>query len=166
MTGAGVTPIISGQHPDGHAVGAIIVTENERFLLQHRDQREGIWFPGFWGLFGGAIDPGEQPETALRRELQEELGLVLPQLDYFTQIAFDFRFAGLGARLRFFYIARIRESDVPSLRLGEGQDMALFDANGIRAHTNITPYDLHGLLIYINRQVVEQARTFSRRVDR
>jgi TDG/mug DNA glycosylase family protein len=31
--------------------------------------------PGVWVTPGGAVDPGEQPETALRRELAEELAL-------------------------------------------------------------------------------------------
>ena len=39
------------------------------WLLQLRDDIEGIAAPGTWGLFGGHLDPGESAEEALRREL-------------------------------------------------------------------------------------------------
>ncbi|OGY89141.1 MAG: hypothetical protein A3B30_00475 [Candidatus Komeilibacteria bacterium RIFCSPLOWO2_01_FULL_52_15] len=36
---------------------------------------EGAAQPGTWDLPGGRINQGENPETALHRELQEELGI-------------------------------------------------------------------------------------------
>lgn len=156
-----ITPIIRDYYPDGHAAAAIIVTETKRFLLQHRDDRDDIWFPNFWGLFGGAIEAGEQPDAALRRELEEELGFAPRQLQYFSQIAFDLGFARLGVRLRYYFIAEILERDIESFTLQEGQNMALFDADEIRRHASITPYDSHGLLLYLNQATVEKARAFS-----
>ena len=44
-----------------------------RWLLQLRDDIEGILYPGQWALFGGHLDPGETPEAALSRELEEEI---------------------------------------------------------------------------------------------
>jgi 8-oxo-dGTP diphosphatase len=51
--------------------GAVIVDEQGRvLLLQHRFR------PGSgWGIPGGFIKVGEQPEAALRRELREEIGV-------------------------------------------------------------------------------------------
>ena len=46
------------------------------FLLQLRDDIEGIWFPGMWGGFGGSLEPGESPVQAMQRELEEELGIL------------------------------------------------------------------------------------------
>ena len=48
--------------------------EDNRVLLQLRDDKPDIFFPNHWGCFGGAIEPGEAPHDTLLRELQEELG--------------------------------------------------------------------------------------------
>ena len=51
---------------------AILYRQNQ-FLMQLRDNIPGILYPGYWGLFGGHIEPGEAPEAALKRELMEEI---------------------------------------------------------------------------------------------
>ena len=55
-------------------VGALLVRDG-RVLLGRRAQ-DRVWLPGAWDVFGGHIEAGETEETALRRELQEELGIV------------------------------------------------------------------------------------------
>jgi 8-oxo-dGTP pyrophosphatase MutT (NUDIX family) len=55
-----------------NAVRAILLTPDERILLMR------IRLPGlspFWIAPGGGIEPAETVDQALRRELQEELGL-------------------------------------------------------------------------------------------
>jgi ADP-ribose pyrophosphatase YjhB (NUDIX family) len=48
-------------------------------LLKHRFR------PGSgWGMPGGFLEHGEQPEDGLRRELREEMGLEVEQLRLFT----------------------------------------------------------------------------------
>ena len=44
------------------------------YLLQLRDFKSSIIYPGHWGAFGGAMEEGESPETAICRELIEEIG--------------------------------------------------------------------------------------------
>ncbi|MFN8010050.1 MAG: (deoxy)nucleoside triphosphate pyrophosphohydrolase [Holophagaceae bacterium] len=45
-----------------------------RCLLQRRDPASPV-LPGRWEFPGGKLEPGEAPESALVRELAEELGL-------------------------------------------------------------------------------------------
>ena len=56
-------------------VAAVIRDESDRVLLTRRpdDRHMG----GLWEFPGGKIDPGEAPDTALMRELREELGLMI-----------------------------------------------------------------------------------------
>ena len=53
-------------------VSIVIHDEQGRVLLGLRRGKHGA---GTWGLPGGAIEPGEDPIEAARRELEEETGL-------------------------------------------------------------------------------------------
>ena len=55
------------------AVKAVIYDDRGRVLLQKRDNIAGILEPGRWGFFGGMVEEGESLESALARELLEEL---------------------------------------------------------------------------------------------
>jgi 8-oxo-dGTP diphosphatase len=60
--------------------GAIVTDSRGRVLLLKHRFRPGSG----WGLPGGFMEQGEQPEEALRRELREEIGLEVEQLKLFT----------------------------------------------------------------------------------
>ncbi len=51
----------------------VLIDRNARLLLTRRPA--GKPMAGLWELPGGKIEPGETPEAALVRELDEELGL-------------------------------------------------------------------------------------------
>lgn len=56
-------------------VGAVVTDRAGRILLLQHRFRPGQQSGGGWGIPGGFIKPGEQPEAAIRRELREEIGL-------------------------------------------------------------------------------------------
>jgi 8-oxo-dGTP diphosphatase len=55
-------------------VGALIWDDKGRVLLVRHHPRTG-WDPDKWFTPGGVIEEGELPEEALKREIQEEVGL-------------------------------------------------------------------------------------------
>jgi 8-oxo-dGTP diphosphatase len=60
-------------------------------------------FPLKWEFPGGKIEPGEQPRDALRRELEEELGIDATIGDELTRIRHTYARGG-SVELRFFVV--------------------------------------------------------------
>ncbi|MBI9085028.1 MAG: CoA pyrophosphatase [Desulfobacterales bacterium] len=56
------------RHDDWHTDAALVLTRRAAGLRHHSGQ---------WALPGGRLEPGESPETAALRELDEEVGLAL-----------------------------------------------------------------------------------------
>ena len=49
------------------AVAAMVVLEDGRYLMQLRDNKPDIYYPGHWDFFGGAVEPGEEPLADIYR---------------------------------------------------------------------------------------------------
>ena len=133
----------------GHAACAVIVLDDGRYLLQLRDLKPGIFYPGHWGLFGGAIDGDETPEAALRRELSEEIGLVAEDLRPLTEFSFT---CGRHGRIdRYFYEVTMANDVLPELKLREGAQMRAFSAASILTQPRVVPYDSFAIWIHASR---------------
>ena len=63
----------------------VLVDRRGWLLLQERDEHAPV-APEQWGLVGGHVEPGEDWETALHREIEEETGL---RLDTPLELWFD-----------------------------------------------------------------------------
>ncbi len=105
-------------------VAIAILHQNDRFLLQLRDDIPGILYPGHWALFGGHLEPGEHPDEAIRRELVEEISYAPPILT-------PFGFYEDVQVVRCVYQG-VLDVDLSQLVLKEGWDMALATAEEIR----------------------------------
>jgi 8-oxo-dGTP pyrophosphatase MutT (NUDIX family) len=63
--------------PEPHAFGCVLLVDPQgRVLLQERDEHAPI-DPDKWGLSGGHLEPGEDPESGAYREVEEETGVRL-----------------------------------------------------------------------------------------
>ena len=92
----------------------------DSYLLQLRDFKSKIIYPGHWGAFGGAIEEGESPRTALGRELIEEIGYAPEAFNYFREFSKD------EDKLKIHIFYSDMSVSLAELCLMEGVDMGLF----------------------------------------
>jgi len=138
----------------GDAVAALVFSPKGRLLLQHRDDKPEIFFPGHWALFGGAVEAGETDLAAMVRELREEIGIALPpdRFAYFTEFDFDFSYAGeKPLTRRVFYAVHLSGDEVDGATLGEGREMALFTPEQALTRLRLVPYDAMAIWMHAAR---------------
>ncbi len=98
-------------------VAAALVDIDNRVLIAKRP--DGKSMAGLWEFPGGKVEPGELPETALVRELKEEIGIditesCLAPLTFASHVYNDFHL------LMPLYACRIWKGDVTPV---EGQEL-------------------------------------------
>ena len=108
--------VLAKEHRFTVAAAAVVFDEEGRVLILEHTFRPG----NGWGVPGGFLMPGEQPEEAVRRELREEVGLELENVELVevravrvvNQIEIVFRADARGeARPRTVEVASVRWCD-------------------------------------------------------
>lgn len=141
-----------------NAAVAILLHEDGRYIMQLRDPKIEIFYPGHWGCFGGAIDAGEDAVAALHRELHEELELHMEAATRFTQFEFDFSPHGQGKVTRAYYEVSVADSAFRRLKLHEGQAMKAFAGAELLANHRVTPYDAFAIWMHLFRSRAASGR--------
>jgi 8-oxo-dGTP diphosphatase len=85
-------------------VAAALIDGEGRVLVQQRPP--GKPMAGLWEFPGGKVEPGEVPEAALVRELEEELGIALARDDL---VPLTFASESLGERHLILLLYVLRE---------------------------------------------------------
>ena len=96
-------------------VVAAVIERDGRILITRRPS--GAHLGGLWEFPGGKPEPGETPEAALRREIEEELGASISVGEKIETV--DWRYPDKHVRLDFFRCVIHGEP-----RPLEGQEMA------------------------------------------
>ena len=82
-------------------VVAALILDAEKLLVCQRTRHQTM--PLKWEFPGGKIEDGEQPRDALRRELEEELGIQAAVGDEVSRIVHEYPNGG-SVELRFFSV--------------------------------------------------------------
>ena len=86
-------------------VVAALIVQNDKLLVCQRTRHQTM--PLKWEFPGGKIEEGEQPRDALRRELDEELGIAATVGDEVARIQHEYP-NGSMVELRFFVVREYR----------------------------------------------------------
>ncbi|ABD04741.1 NUDIX hydrolase [Rhodopseudomonas palustris HaA2] len=107
-------------------VAVALIDADNRVLIAQRPKHKQLG--GLWEFPGGKVDPGERPEAALIRELDEELGITVKEaclapLTFASHAYEDFHL------LMPLYVCRRWDGQVMPR---EGQELAWVRANKLR----------------------------------
>ena len=112
----------------------LIVTEDNKLLLHHRDNIPGISHPGCWAGFGGATEGDESVEQTLRREMKEETGLEIQDPIFLTD---EIDHEGDGSLISLFYV--LGGVDPKDIDLQEGVGIGVFEVEEL-ASLELSPF--------------------------
>jgi 8-oxo-dGTP diphosphatase len=109
-------------------VVAGLIVKDGKLLVCQRTRHQTM--PLKWEFPGGKIEEGEQPRNALRRELEEELGILATIGDEVARIQHEYPNGGM-VELRFF-IVRAFEREIENrifrdLQWAEPKDLPRYD---------------------------------------
>ena len=105
------------------------------YLLQLRDFKPSIIYPGHWGAFGGGVEDGESPQDALDRELREEIGYSPKVFTFFRE---DYKIQR-QIKLNVFMFYSSMNVSLAKLHLMEGTDMGMFTKEEIISKKLLSP---------------------------
>ena len=138
------------------SVGAIIYNSNGELLLQKRDLKESIYFPGLWGVFGGACEKNESPAETIIREVSEELKVSIAPPKLFASVEINSLDMGSELRKRHFYEIYFSEEMKRNIVLQEGADYAFFNPNQLPEVTEIVPFDLGAVTLFVHSRLIQR----------
>ena len=103
------------------AAKAIITDAQGRYLFQLRDDIPTITFPGYWGLFGGALESLETPNLAIKRELYEELLYLPASIELFFSYTYSLKKVNIIDREMTVFTCSIGKDEIDKLDIKEGR---------------------------------------------
>lgn len=108
------------------SAGAILVNARGEMLLQQRDNKPELLYPGCWSTFGGAVEADETPHEAIRRELLEEIELE-PSLTLWQTFTHEYIYQGRPTLVEQYVYYGAVDLEADEIALNEGQALAFFN---------------------------------------
>ena len=129
---------------------AAIIKYKGKYLLQKRDKKKNIFYPNFFGLFGGTPLKNESPSNCLKRELYEELNLLVKERKHFltTDIKSEkFRKKNASIFKRFFFECELPFNYKKKLLLKEGSGYSFLSMKDINCK-KLVPFDFAAIYFF------------------
>lgn len=102
----------------------IALVYNDQIIAIQRDDKPGLRFAGMWDLPGGGREDTETPIETAKREVREELGMILNDEDFIYQKEYPAMVE--KDSVGYFLAAKITDEQVKSIVFGdEGQGWKL-----------------------------------------
>lgn len=109
-------------HPDKlKKVASVFIYSKNQLLLQLRDEKKEIVYPGCWGLIGGTLSNNENPYDGIRREIKEEISIENLKTLNFVDIFLSFKNENI-----MHYVFRANLTDISKIILNEGIEYSFF----------------------------------------
>ena len=109
-------------HPDKlKKVASVFIYSKNQLLLQLRDEKKEIVYPGCWGLIGGTLFNNENPYDGIRREIKEEISIENLKTLNFVDIFLSFKNENI-----MHYVFRANLTDISKIILNEGIEYSFF----------------------------------------
>lgn len=131
--------------PVRDCVSALLTDEQGKLVIQLRDDKPGLLFPAHWATLGGAIEKGETPDEAMRRELREEIEPA-PPVTFWRYFEHSYNVRGEKRMVaNHVYVGQL-PCDLEDIKLYEGQRLGAF-----------TPHEMDSLPIAYGLEVIFKA---------
>lgn len=108
-----------------------------KYLFVLRDDKPDILSPNCWGLIGGGIEQGEEPIETLEREVKEEIGIKLYNIQKIGVIEVPLKLQEETRIVRGHIFLGYTDSEIKDIKLEEGQKVEYFTLDEIQKKENL-----------------------------
>jgi len=131
----------------------IIIVYKKKFLLQKRDKYKKIHFPGFWGLFGGKTLSYEKSIEGIKREIKEEMNILIKNPKYFIKIKILEKSLIVPREIQYFI--KIIKKFPKNFKILEGEGYGFFSFNEI-LKLKVNSFDFSAISFYYYKYVKKE----------
>lgn len=128
-------------------VSSILISTDDEFILQQRDDKSDIARPGMITNFGGSVEKGEKPINAIIREIQEELSIKLSKQD-FQSLGSSIKMGSLDNKEYLTHLFVARNIKKQELILQEGKEIVYVAPDKSLDSLNLSPRTKEVLIMF------------------